>query len=98
MGLRREVDDRVDVVLVQHLSHERAVADVAMHEAVATRGPRTRQVLEIAGVRQLVEVHDEAVRVLRQHHPDEVAPDETRAACDQDSPHTFPVRKNPCEV
>ena len=43
------------------------------------------QILEIARVGQLVEVHDADAGMLRQHHPDEVAPDEAGAARDQNA-------------
>ena len=69
---------------------ERGVADVALDEAVALAERPTfdvEQVVWVAGVGQLVEVHDLVTVVIGQEMADEVAADEARSARDQDSSH-----------
>ena len=90
VALGGEVDDGVDAG--DELGDEVGVADVALDEAVALgerRAVDVAQVVEVAGVGQLVEVDDLVVVVRRQEMADEVAADEAGAARDQDLPHRF---------
>ncbi len=87
VALGCEVDDRVDLVLDEEPLDERAVADVPVHERVLRMILHVRQVLEIARVGQLVEVHDVDVGMLLDHHPDEIAPDEAGTSRDENAFH-----------
>ena len=91
--LGREVDDRVDLVRLQRLSHRLCVADVALHEGVARIVVDVQQVVQVAGVGQLVVDQDAIVGVLVQHVADEVRPDEPGAAGDHQVLHSC---KLPC--
>ena len=87
VALRREVDDHerlrargrgertLDVV---------GLRDVAVHEDVVRETLERREVLEVAGVRERVEVHDAPARPLLREHVDEVRADEAGAAGDED--------------
>jgi len=68
------------------------VGDVPAHEAVARVRGQVREVRQVPGVRQRVEVDDGEPGVGAQGVPDEVAPDETAAAGDQESRHVGPFR------
>ena len=58
MGLGRKVDDRTRAVLRQQAIQQRAVADVALHKDVARIAAQAVEVVQVARVGQLVEVHD----------------------------------------
>jgi hypothetical protein len=77
VGLSREVHDRPRPVLGQQPLHQRAIADAAAHEDVAGVTGYWSQGVEVARVRQGVEVND--LMVLHQAK-DEVAPDKASAA------------------
>ena len=82
VGLGGEVDHR------GHVAHDgidhHAVGDVAAHEAVARMRGNVGKVLQIAGIRQGVEVDDVILRMMLQDVADEVRADEAGAAGDQD--------------
>jgi hypothetical protein len=98
--LDRAVDVRlggevVDQVAAFHdLADDDRIADVAAHELVAWIVLHRRQVLQIAGVGQLVEDDDAAVARLRQQQLHEVAADESGATGDQD-PHSRAALRGP---
>ena len=78
-----EVDDGVGAA--QRLADDGGVADVAVHEGVAGVVLDVAQVLEVAGVGELVEVHDLDVVVPGEHVAHEVGADEPGAAGDHES-------------
>src|SRR5262249_41976154 len=83
VGLGREVDDRVDLLVAQDALCELAVADVAFDE-----GEPLLDVLEagaVSGVREQVEDDDVVVRVALDPEADEVGADEPGSAGDEDS-------------
>src|SRR5215470_13922728 len=80
--LGREVHDRVGAA--EDVTDERRIADVALHERVAPVARDVREIGRISRVRELVEIDDAVVRVLAQDVADEVAPDEARAAGDDE--------------
>jgi hypothetical protein len=77
-----EVHDRLRPLLGEERVDQRAVGDVALHEAVARIALEARQVGGIAGIGELVEVHH---RACLGAHPveDEVGSDEARTAGDE---------------
>jgi len=81
VALGREVDDRPGSMCREQPPHEPAVADVAAHEAVTRVVPERRQVGEIAGVGELVQVDDRLAR-RRERGQHEIRADEAGAACD----------------
>ena len=89
MGLRREVDHRVDLVPGQNARDQLAVADVAVDKGVGVPGLgagfcfQRAQVAQVARVGQLVQVHKPPVRVARAHGVEEVGADESAAAGDE---------------
>ena len=70
-------------VLGEQAIHERPVADVAAREEVAGVAAERSEALEVAGVRELVEVQDGRAD-LAQPVEDEVGADEARASGDDD--------------
>ena len=87
MALGGEVEHRARLVLRQQLRHQRAVADVALHEDMARVALQRGQVFQVAGVGQLVEVDDGLVG-LGQPVENEIAADEAGAAGDENG-HRF---------
>jgi hypothetical protein len=57
MAFRREIDDGARPVLREQCVDLRAVADVAAHEDMPGVCGRGREVAEISGISQLVEIH-----------------------------------------
>ncbi len=82
----REVDHAIDA-FGEEPAHQVAVGNVAAHEPVARAAGDIREIGEIAGVRQGVEVEHGVVRVGGQRMANEVAADEAAAAGDEQSPH-----------
>ncbi len=78
MRLGGEVHDGVDAV--ERLHDRGGVADVALHEGIPRIALDVAEVLEIARVRERVEIHDRHVLVRLEHVPDERRTDETGAA------------------
>ncbi len=68
--------------------HGGRVADAALHEAVARVLGDRQQVVEVAGVGELVVADDLPVGVLGEHAPDEGGADEPGAAANE-KPHPF---------
>ena len=87
--LRRKVDDAVKVVFFKQRRHQFLVADIALHKDVALIPFHALQVLQIAGIRQLVQIDQENIVVLFEHVIYEVRSDKTRAAGDQIRFHLF---------
>ena len=83
MALGREVHHGARAVFGQQAVHQRPVANVALHEHMPGITLQCGQVLEVARVRERVEVDDGFVR-LAQPVEHEVAANEAGAAGDQD--------------
>ena len=83
MALGGEVHHRARPVLGQQPVEQRPVADVAAHEHMPRIAVQRRQVAEVAGVGQRVEVEHRLV-ALREPVEHEVGTDETGAASDED--------------
>jgi hypothetical protein len=83
VALGGEVDERPRAVLGQEPRHEFPVGDVTPHEPVPRVAREAREVGQVAGVGELVEVHD---RLVGAGEPveHEVAADEAGAAGDED--------------
>ena len=80
-----KVDDGARAVFGQQAIHQRAVADVALHKAVAHIAFQRRQVGPVAGVGELVHI-DHRLANARQPVKHEIAADETGATCDENHP------------
>ena len=89
MRLGREIDDRPGAMFVEQPGDQLAVADVAVHEVVATVVGDRVQRIEVAGVGQLVEIDDRAL-FLGQPLAHEATADEAGAAGNQDCVHENP--------
>ena len=83
MGLGGEVDDGVNVVGANGRGHVLPPADAAAHEGVTRVVLHRPQIVQIAGVGQLVVDDDTARLMLRQQVMDEVGADESRSARDE---------------
>jgi hypothetical protein len=79
--LGREVDDHVDRVLAQRFLDARQVGDVAVHER--DRVAEVREVRTIAGIGEGVEDDDPVVGMRGVPVVNEVRPDESRTAGDE---------------
>ena len=69
-------------------SHSLPISNIALHKHMLWMFKEAFQVLDIARIRQLVEVHDPAIRVFGQDHTDEIAADKSGTACNQKSLHS----------
>ena len=78
-----EINDCVDPVLIYKLLNQRPVTDISLDELVVGVTLVLRKILQVAGVRELVQINHKAVVVLREHHPDKIAPNEACATCNQ---------------
>ena len=83
MALSGKVDDVIEIVLCKQALDQLLVADVALHEDVAGVALNVLQVLEVAGVGQLVEVDQQDLGVLLEHIMHKVGTDKTGAAGDK---------------
>ena len=81
-----QVDNAVDGVLPENRLHAGVVADVCPLENVVGRVLHVLQVGEVAGISQLVEVHNPVVRVFLYKQAHDVRADEAGTACDKYSP------------
>src|SRR5215218_1441281 len=86
VALGGEVDHRRGTMLGEDAPHLPAVRDVAVEEREARIVQHAGEVLEAAGIGELVE-HEDAGRRLGEDEPHEVAADETGAAGDEDGFH-----------
>ena len=84
MGLRCEVDDHIRLLLLKELEDEGPVGDIALYELVVGLILHGLQVLQIAGIGQLIQVQDHILRIgiykILYHH----AADKAGAACYDD--------------
>ena len=83
MALSGKVDDVIEIVLCKQALDQLLVADVALHKDVAGVALNVLQVLEVAGVGQLVEVDQQDLRVLLEHIMHKVGTNKTGAAGDK---------------
>ena len=83
MALGREVYHPVDGVLAEELSHPLVVADIGLYESVVRGVLDVREVGQIAGIGQFVEVDDAVSGVLVYEQAYHMASDEAGAARDQ---------------
>ena len=91
MALSGKVDDVIEIVLCKQALDQLLVADVALHEDMAGVALNVLQVLEVAGVGQLVEVDQQDLGVLLEHIMHKVGTDKTGAAGDKIFFHKFPL-------
>ena len=84
MALGSKVDDVVGVILGNQVGDQRLVADIALHKDVAGVVLDVLQILQVAGVGQLVQDGNMYARVVVHHVVHEVAADEAAAARDDD--------------
>ena len=80
VALGGKVDDIIGVILGDQVGDQGLVADVALHEDVAGVALDVLQVLQVAGVGQLVQIDEADVLVLLQHVMHKVGADETGTA------------------
>ena len=91
MALSGKVDDVIEIVLCKQALDQLLVADVALHKDMAGVALNVLQVLEVAGVGQLVEVDQQDLGVLLEHIMHKVGTDKTGAAGDKIFFHKFPL-------
>jgi hypothetical protein len=89
MALSGKVDDIIEIVLCKQALHQFLVADVALHEHMAGVALHVLQVLQIAGIGQLIQVDQQDLGVLLEHIVNKVGADKTGAAGDQIFFHRF---------
>src|SRR2546428_7561657 len=93
MRLGGKVDDRLNAMLPRHSVHESPIADIPVNKGVARMPLDGSQVFQIAGVAEGIKI--DHLRVFpSEEKADEVRPDESRSAGDQNphSPHPYSVR------
>ncbi len=84
MGLRRKVDDAVDLLFLHEFEDALKVADVHLHKPVVGLVLDVLQISQVTGIGQFVQVDDPVLRVLVDKQPYYVAANETGAAGDYD--------------
>src|SRR5436853_4261353 len=90
MRLGGKVDYRLNTMFPRHSFHEGPFADIPVDKGVAGMPLDVSQVFEIAGVAEGIEI--DHLRVFPpEEKTDEVRPDESRPACDQ-NPHRLRLR------
>lgn len=80
VGLGGEVEQGARLVARQQAGHQVGIADVAVHEQVARIAGQRGQVVQVAGVGELVEVDDRLVAA-GQPVENEIGADEACSAC-----------------
>ena len=60
MALRREMDDRARVMLFEQLPDKTAIADIAVNKFIPPIRRDALQIVQVPGVRQLVQIDDRA--------------------------------------
>ena len=78
-----QVDDAVDSVLPENRLHAGVVADVCPLENVVGRVLHVLQVGKVAGISQLIEVHNPVIRVFLYKQAYDVRADKAGTACDE---------------
>ena len=84
MAFSREVDHPVHLLLLHKGMHRVEVAHVRLDEAVVRRVLDVAKVFKVAGIGKFVHIDDPVFRIFRHEQTDDVAPDEARAAGDDD--------------
>ena len=84
VAFSREVDHPVHLLLLHKGMHRVEVAHVRLDEAVVRRVLDVAKVFKVAGIGKFVHVDDPVFRIFRHEQTDDVAPDEARAAGDDD--------------
>ena len=91
MALSGKVDDIIEIVLCKQAFHQLLVADVALHEHMAGVALHVLQVLQIAGIGQLIQVDQADILVFFQHIVDKVGANKTGTAGNKISFHLFTI-------
>ena len=82
VGFGSEIDDGVHTLCDDSTDTVR-IPDIALYEFMTGIFFETRQVFEISGVSEFVEVYDPMVRITFQDKPDKIGSDKSRPACYQ---------------
>lgn len=101
MTLGRQMDNSVDGMLPHDRFHLFAVADVTLHETVIGALLDIAQILEVAGVGQLVEIDNPVIGIFPDEQPHHMAADESGSAGNQNMFHNsslssrtgYPIRR-----
>jgi hypothetical protein len=80
----REVNQRIESFFQQSV-YQLNVADTPLDKSVSRIALNVGQILEVAGVGQLVEIHDAAIRLCRENVANEVRPDKSGSTGYKDS-------------
>jgi len=83
MRLGGEVNHRFRLVFAKEAGNQLAIRDVAVHEDVARIAVQRRQIQQIAGVREAIQIHD-ALRFVDEPLQNEIGPNESGASRDDD--------------
>jgi hypothetical protein len=86
MGFGGKVDHGIHP-LFEDFADQAVIANVSLDEFMTGVPFDTLQIFEIAGIGELVEVKNPALRIVLQHKPDEIGSDKSRSACDQELQH-----------
>jgi hypothetical protein len=87
--LRREIDHRARLMGFEQAGDELAISDVALHEQVPLVAGNCLERIEVARIRELIEVYD-GVRFFGEPLTREATADETGAAGNQNGFHRDP--------
>ena len=89
MTFRREVHNEFRLVIFQHAINKLAIADIAVLEQIPRVARDVREILRVAGIRQLVDVDDLLIGIRRQLPTNEVRSDESATAGDKKCGYEF---------
>ena len=88
MAFGREVDDAAYILLPHEGEHGIEITDIGLDKAIVGLVFHIGEIGKIAGVGKLVDVDYPVFGIFVDKKPDDVAPDETCAPCDNDGPDT----------
>jgi hypothetical protein len=81
MRLSCKIDDGIDPITLEKLRNQLGVTNVTLKEDVTRVGFNLPEILEITGVRELIQIHDPIARILPVYVKHEIASDKSGATC-----------------
>ena len=97
VALGGKIDHRPRAVLRQQPPQQLGIADVALHKGMARVALERREILQIAGIGQLVQI-DHALIALHKPIQHKIRADEPCATCNQDHMDAFRAMRLPARI
>jgi len=87
MTFGSKIDNSINSIFPCQFLNKSRIANIPLHKYMVGMVLVLPQILQIARIGQLVQIHDPHIRMFLQHHPDKITADETSAARNQNCPH-----------